>query len=291
MRRSTTLLLTLPALLMAQDKAPETIAQRFKAEQPGLDKLLKERDGLAALAKAQALIPEPLPAYDKSSPAAGMASSSEYSALMALHSYAGKAALVAGDWEKALGYFKKAEDIAKTNAVDTVTALAPTIESWTAAIANAKKAMEEGAARKAELKAKTKRDEREDQELKNFEIHENNIRQGPLQIARIKGSLDGLKSDSEGFNKAIDGVQKSLAEEKENLTKFKGDKAKYVSAVFNVNNMAIRQTVEDKLNFLVRLTFLDPRNTKVQKEMDRLMGKAPAVPEKTPKGKAKKKGK
>lgn len=290
MRKTTTLLLTLPALLMAQDKAPETIAQRFKAESPSLDKLLNERDGAAALAKTQALIPAALPAFDKTSAATGLASSSELSALMAVHSYAGKAALLSGDWEKALDYFKKAEEIAKTNAAETALALAPTIETWKTAIANGKKEMETGAARKAELKAKAKRDEREEQELKNFEIHENNIRQGPLQVARIQGSLDGLKSDSEGFAKAIEGVQKSLAEEKENLTKFKGDKAKYVSAVYNPKNMALRQTKDDKLNFLVRLVFLDPKNTKVKAEIDRLMGKAPAVPAKTA-AKGKKKGK
>lgn len=283
------LLLAVPALLAAQEKAPETVAQRFKNEKPVLDKLLKEREGMAALEKTLALVPVPLPGFDKGSPAIGLASSSEFSALMAIHSYAGKAALMAGDWEKALELFKKAEEIAKINASETALALAPTIETWTTAVAQGKKAMEEGAGRKATLKAQAKRDEREEQELKNIEIHETNIRQGPIQLARIQGSLEGLKSDSEGFAKAIDGVQKSILEEKDNLAKFKGDKAKYVTAVYSVKNLAIRQTDDDKLNFLVRLKFLDPKNAKVQKEMDRLMGKTPATPA-TP-IKAKKKGK
>lgn len=289
MRPSATLLLTLPALLMAQDKAPETIAQRFRVEAPALDKLLKERDGQAAMTKADALIPATPLVFDKSTPATGLASSAEFSALMAVYSYAGKAALMAGDWEKALQCFQKAEEIAKTNATETALALAPTLEGWRNAVATGKKMMEEGAARKAELKAKAQRDERDEQELKNFEIHENNIRMGPIQVAKIQGSLDGLKSDSEGFFKAIDGVQKSLTEEKENLTKFKGDKAKYVAAVYNPKNMALRQKDEDKLNFLVRLQFLDPKNQKVRGEMDRLMGRAPAVPVKA--AKSKKKGK
>ena len=287
MRPSATLFLALPALLMAQDKAPESLAQRFRAEAPALDKLLKERDGKAAMAKTDALIPAASLVFDKTSPVTGLASSAEFSALMAVYSYAGKAALLAGDWEKALTCFKKAEEIAKANATETAAALAPTIEGWKAAVANGKKVMEEGTARKAELKAKAQRDERDEQELKNFEIHENNIRMGPVQVAKIQGSLDGLKTDSEGFAKAIDGVQKSLVEEKENLTKFKNDKAKYVAAVYNPKNMALRQKEEDKLNFLVRLVYLDPKNQKVQAEMDRLMGKAPVVPVKATKSKKK----
>lgn len=287
MRPSATLFLALPALLMAQDKAPETLAQRFKAEAPSLDKLLKEREGNQAMAKADGLIPATPLVFDKTTPATGLASSADFSALMAVYSYAGKAALVAGDWEKALQSFKKAEEIAKTNAIETAEALAPTIEGWKAAIANGKKVMEEGVARKAELKAKAQRDERDEQELKNFEIHENNIRMGPIQVAKIQGSLDGLKSDSEGFAKAIDGVQKSLVEENENLVKFKGNKVKYVAAVYNPKNMALRQKEEDKLNFLVRLVFLDPKNQKVQGEMDRLMGKAPVVPPKATRSKKK----
>lgn len=289
MRLSASLFLTLPALLMAQDKAPETIAQRFRVEAPTLDKLLKERDGQGAMTKADALIPANPLVFDKSTPATGLASSSEFSALMAVYSYSGKAALIAGNWEKALLSFQKAEEIAKTNAAETALALAPTLDGWKNAVATGKQVMEEGAARKAELKAKAQRDERDEQELKNFEIHENNIRMGPIQVAKIQGSLDGLKSDSEGFFKAIDGVQKSLTEEKENLTKFKGDKAKYVAAVYNPKNMALRQKDEDKLNFLVRLQFLDPKNQKVQGEINRLMGRAPVVPVKTVK--SKKKGK
>jgi len=287
MRPSATLFLALPALLMAQDKAPESLAQRFRAEAPALDKLLKERDGMAAMAKTDALIPADPLVFDKTSPVTGLASSADFSALMAVYSYAGKAALIAGNWEKALTCFQKAEEIAKTNAAETAAALAPTIEGWKAAVANGKKVMEEGAARKAELKAKAQRDERDEQELKNFEIHENNIRMGPIQVAKIQGSLDGLKTDSEGFAKAIDGVQKSLVEEKENLTKFKNDKAKYVAAVYNPKNMALRQKEEDKLNFLVRLVFLDPKNQKIQAEMDRLMGKAPLVPLKATRSKKK----
>ncbi len=288
-------LLALPALLAAplaaQDKAPETLAQRFKATSPAVEKLMKERQAKEALAKAEALLPATKPAFDKSTPATGLASSAEYSALMAAYSLTGKAALMDGRWEEALVHFQKAEETAKENASETALALAPSIEGWKTAIANGKKALEEGSARRAELKAKANKDERETAELKNFEIFENNVRVGPIQLAKIQGSLDGLKSDSEGFAKAIDGIKKSLEEEQNNLTKFKNDKPKYVVAVFSPANMSLRGTTGDKLDFLARLVYLDPKNAKVQREIDKLMGKPVAEEKGASKGKSKKKSK
>lgn len=290
MRRSMFALLALPAALVAQEAAPaETLTQRYKAVEAAANKALGERKAQEALAALEAFIPAQRPAFNKATPAQAQASTADYSTLMGAHSVAGKAALMAGDWEKSLAHFLEAEAVAQENAKETESTFTAVIENWQKAVDDGKKALAEGAARKGELKAKATLDDREKAELENFKVHENNVRSGPVIIAKIKGSIDGLKSDAEGFKKVIDGVKKSLDEEKGNLTKFKNDKAKYVAAVFNPQNMALRQNAAEKMDFLARLMVLDPKNAKVSREMDKLMGR-PVAPEPKAKG-GKKKGK
>ena len=283
---------SLIATLAAQDKAP-TLAERFKAEQPAINQLLESFEAKQALAKAEALIPTTKPDFDKSTAQAGLASSQTFSTLMATYSLAGKAALTSGDWNKALDYFHKAKEFAGENSTNSSALLSPVIETWNKAVETAKKALEDGAARRAELQAKTARTESEETELKNFQIFEDNTKKGPMVIQNIKGTLDGLKADSEGFEGVIDGIEKSLKAEKEQLAspQFKGDKAKYVSAVMNPANMATRATKADKIAFVDRLLFLDSTNKKCLRELDVLMGKAAPVPEKKPAATHKKKKK
>lgn len=283
-------LLTVPVVLVAQDKAPEPFHQRYKAEAPGMEKLLKERNAAEALARVEALIPAQKPVFDRSTPLAAQASTADFSSFMAAHSLAGKAALQAGHWEKSLDHFKQAESIAKENARETEAAFTPAIEGWTKAVEEGKKQLQEGAERRAELKGKAQLDEREQAELDNFKVYEQNVRMGPIQVAKLRAGIEALKGDAEGFAKIIEGVGKSLDEERGNLEKFKGDKAKYVAAVFNPGNMALRQNVNEKLDFLARLTVLDPKNAKVTREIDKLMGR-PVAPEPKPTKGGKKKGK
>jgi len=286
-------IILIPALvstLVAQDQAPPTLSQKAKAETPVINKLLADFDGKEALAKAEAMIPANKPEFDKSSPAKGIASSSEYAALISIYTLAGKAAVAYGDWDKSVGYLRRAKEIAQENAAGTTIALAPAIDMWKKAESAGKAYIEEGAARRKELQEKATRTESEEVELKNFKTHENNVKQGPVAVTQLQGILDGLKDDADHFDGPISGIEKSIKSEKDQIDspQFKGDKIKYVNAVMNPSNLESRATKADKISFVSRLLFLDPNNKKAQKQMDVLLGKAPAEPEKKAPSKSKK---
>lgn len=283
----------IPALvstLAAQDQAP-TLAQLFKAESSAINQLLTTFEGKQALAKAEALIPANKPEFDKSAPAKGIASSAEYGALMSIYTVAGKAAVAYGDWDKSVGYLRKAKEIAVENSTGTAIALAPAIEMWKKAESAGKTFLEEGAARRKELLEKASRSEAEEVELKNFQTHEDNVKKGPLAVTQLQGILDGLKDDADHFDGPISSIEKSIKTEKEQIEspQFKNDKVKYVTAVMNPSNLESRTTKADKISFVSRLLFLDPNNKKAQKQMDVLLGKAPAEPEKKAPSKSKQK--
>ena len=288
-------ILLIPALVSAvaaQDQAP-TLSQRFKAESPGISQLMASFESKQALAKAEALIPANKPEFDKSSPAKGIASSQDFGALMSIYTIAGKAAVSSGDWEKAIGYFHKAKEIAAENAAGTAVALEPAMEMWRKAESTGKTFLEEGSVRQKELQEKASRTEAEEVELKNFKTHEDNVKKGPMVVAQLKGVLDGLKEDAEHFDGPISGVEKSIKAEKEQIDspQFKGDKIKYVNAVMNPTNLGAQNSKADKIGFVNRLLFLDPSNKKALKQLDVLLGKADPEPETTAPSKSKSKKK
>lgn len=285
----------IPALVSAytvaaQDQVP-TLSQRFKAESPAINQLLTSFEGKQALAKAEALIPANKPEFDKSTPAKGIVSSQEFGALMNIYTVAGKAAVASGDWEKAVGYFHKAKEIAVDNSTGTAAALAPAIETWKKAESAGKIFLEEGAARRKELLELATRSESEEVELKNFKTHEDNVKKGPMAVAQLRGTLDGLKEDADHFDGPISGIEKSIQAEKEQIEspQFKGDKVKYVNAVMNSTNLESRASKADKIGFVNRLLFLDPNNKKSLKQLDVLLGKAAPGPVKKAPSKSKKK--
>jgi hypothetical protein len=284
-------LLALPALLAAQDSAPAlTLTQKFKAQDGEIQKLMAALDAKGALAKCEALVPAVKPPFSKATPKAGLDSSQEYSSLMAFYGLTAKAAISAGEWEKGKGFLEKAQDIAKENSAETYGVITPILESWKKALEGSKKALEDGAARRKELEANDKRTADEQRELDNFKIHDNNLRNGPNVLASLQGNLDGLKSDAAGFEGPIASIEKKIKEEAELMVRFKGDKAAYVKAVLaNKANLAGIEKTADKAAWLNRLLFLAPGQPQAQKQLDIVLGKAPAEPEKKKSPKAKKK--
>lgn len=287
-------LAALPAVLLAQDApAPVSLTQRLKASDAEIGRLMAAMDSKAALAKCEGLLPAAKPAFNKSNPKAGLDSSQEYSSLMALYGLAAKAAISSGDWDKGKTYLEKAQDVAKENSTETTGVISPVMDTWKKAMEASRKSLEEGAARRQELegKEKDKRTPDEQRELDNFRIHDNNLKNGPSVISSLQGSLDGLKSDAAGFEAAISSLEKKIKEEAEVMVKFKGDKAAYVKAVLaNKSNLAGIEKPADKASWLNRLLFLAPGNVQAQKQLDIVLGKAPAEPEKKKSSKPKKKG-
>ncbi len=287
-------LLAVPALLSAQDPAPAaTQTQRLKAAEGEIQKLLAAMDFPAALVRAEALLPAAKPAFSKATPKAGLDSSQEYSSLMASYGLAAKCAINAGEWEKGKGYLEKARDTARENSSESVTVIAPLMDTWNKAMEGSRKALAEGAARRQELEAKEKRTVEEQRELENFKIHDNNLKNGPMVISSLQSNLDGLKTDAAGFDGPIAAIDEKLKTEAEDIaSKFKGDKAAYVKAVMDprAKNLSRIEKTSDKAAWLSRLLVLAPGNAQARKQLDILLGKAPAEPEKKKASRPKKKG-
>lgn len=280
------LCLALPAVLAAQSPAP-SISKKLQDESPVIEALQKEFKYKDALAKAEALIPAAKPDFVKGDPRKGLESSREYSSLMAVYSMSGKAALLSGDWAKAKDHFGKAKEVAKENFTLSSEVTAPLIESWKKAIEDSKKLLEENAARRKDVEAKPAKDRTpEDQQvLQAVQVWEGNLKNGGNVIKQLQDHADGLRKDSEAFDKTIDGVDKDLKAEAETLAsdKFKGDKGKYVAAVLNTpGNFALPGQL-DKVKLLGRLTFLDPANLRAAKSLEAaILGKEVPVPEEKP---------
>ena len=280
-----------PAAVPAAAPAPAlTFTQRFKAEQGGINQLLKAFQPEEALGKAEALLPAVKPVFDQSSLNAGRNCSFQFSDLARTYHLAGKCAVAFGNWEKGRDYFIKAQVVAKENVDQTTAVVTPTIETWKAPVAAAHQALEEGAARRAELKAKEPRTPAEDVELKNFTVHDDNIAKGEKVMKVLNQDIAGTKTELTAFGPMIDSIKKAIADEKAEMDKeiaskaFKGSREKYLAAILNPKNLETRTTKQDKLNFLFRLQFHcagTPQAAKVKAVIDRVRAdEDPFPPEK-----------
>lgn len=270
MRIRTLASLALPALLVAQAPAP-TLAQRFRSESPAIDQLFKEFKYKDALVKAEGMIPATHPEFVKSDPRKGLESSQEFSTLMAVYSVSGKASLLSGDWAKAKEMFTKARTVAQENHSNFTEVTAPIIQTWEKAMADSKQQLDENAARRKDVEAKAEKDRTpQDQDLlKAVGVWEGNLANGTKLIKQLMDHAGGLKKDAEAFVKPLEGVDQDLKSEGDTLAgeKFKGDKAKYVTAVLNTPKNFELPTQGDKVKLLYRLTFLDPANARAAKSL------------------------
>ncbi|MBI4911611.1 MAG: hypothetical protein HY823_02635 [Acidobacteria bacterium] len=284
MRFQAALCLTLPAALAAQAPAP-SLSQRYKAEFPGIEALLKEFKSKEALAKAEALIPGARPDYVKGDPRKSLESSQEFNSLMLAYSLAGRAALSSGDWAKARDYFGKAQAVARENhALTTEVVVNPLVETWKKAMEDSRKMLEENAARikEAEAKAQKDRTPADGETLNAATVWRNNLSNGGKTIQQLQEHAAGLKRDADAFTAPLEGLDKDLKAEEETIQseKFKGDKAKYVTAVLNTPKNFELPSQADKVKLLYRLTFLDPANARALKSLQAAVeGKDVPVPE------------
>lgn len=276
-------LFAVPAILVAQAPAP-SLSQRLRTEAPAVEALGKEHKYKEALAKAEALIPATKPEFVKGDPRKGLESSQEYSSLMAAYSLSGKMALMGGDWARAKDHFGKAQAVAKENHGNFAEVVSPLIQTWQKAMEDSTKSLEENAARRKEVEAKAEKD-RTPQDLEVLSavaVWEGNLKNGGKVIKQLQEHTEGLRKDSEAFAKPIEGVEKDLKSEDEILAsdKFKGDKAKYVTAVLNTPANFALPSQADKVKLLHRLVFLDPANARAGKSLEAaILGQEVPVPE------------
>jgi hypothetical protein len=116
--------------LVAQTAAPVDLAQRFNAELPGINQLLKELRPQEALAKVQTLIPAERPSFDASNAKSIGESLDNAQGLMSLYRLYANVCSEAGQWEKALEVQTKRAQDARATLADLDRAQAPLLAQW-----------------------------------------------------------------------------------------------------------------------------------------------------------------
>lgn len=311
-----------PAALVAQAPAPTDFAAVQKKETPGIEGMLKDYQCLEALTQVEALLPPALPAFDKSSPTTAMKSSLSFSGLTRLYLLAGRAAVQAGEWEKALDYDTKAQDAAKVNYETTKEALSPLVATWTEAVEKAQAFVNDNGDRIKALKARpalTPAEEKEvqafvdkdkeynstkdqkqkneaatylntnkprflelraklltpeeQQDIKNYDVAQDNLVRGPKTIKAIQDNIDAPKVEFDACQKRIDAASASIKAAEEEISKglaefkvkgklvketsgpkYDEKRSKYFESLLNTkSNYESRPNKIDQMNFLFRL--------------------------------------
>ncbi|MDR1841475.1 MAG: hypothetical protein LBQ86_06080 [Holophagales bacterium] len=266
----------------------QTYAQQFQAVKPELDKLMASMQYEEVIKKIQALIPAEIPAFasDPANPQVALNSYTETATIQDFYDILYRARLMSGDTEGAIATIKKAEEIAKQNAVDTEAALSPVIETWSNAIQESIKNLEEAApvreqleARKNKLEAKKSKNKKDRTELEEIQedmaglqnsiaVWENNLKMAPDVISHLNRYIDGSKRDAGKFAQDIKDMETDLDLERAEIEKLGNDKAKYVDAVLNTKDNFANRAQKDVVRILNRLLFLAPNNSGVQKQLD-----------------------
>lgn len=160
--RPTSLMLFPAMALVAQ--APATnldLAQRFNAELPGINLMLKDLKTQDALAKIQSLIPAERPTFDASNPKAFGQSLDNAQGLMSLYRLYANVASEAGLWEQAVEIQEKRAAAARATLADLEKAQAPIAAQWKKVVQDSGDYVTKNTARQKELEASLKAVEEE----------------------------------------------------------------------------------------------------------------------------------
>lgn len=226
MRTNPCLLALIPAALVAQAPTPVDYMAIHKTEGPKVEDLLKESNPTEALKKATSLLPETIPSFDSSSPAAGMKCSVSFSGLVRLYLLAGKAAGEAGEWEQVLDFCGKAKEVTTLNYEGTKKIAQPILDTWNQALAAAQKFVDENGERIKALQAKPGRTPDEEKEYQDLVAKDQIYQTSKDKSAKneaakfLKAHLDRYRElDAKALTPAEQQDIKALATAQDNLQK------------------------------------------------------------------------
>ena len=309
MQRSHILLCMTSALVaqatpQASTPAPTlSLAKRIDAETVRLDNL-KLTNPAEALTEALALIPDPLPTFDKSNIQATRQSLMDQLAIVQVKFMAGTYARECGKWEQASSLFKEAAELATATKAPTKEGVAPSRKQWEDAVAEAKIKIAEVEPKLVafddnpkfkELGAKAERTMDENIEYEKFmaqkadliqplQVWKNNIAIAPKALAVFDDLEKGPDAYIEACNNNVQKMQKVIVAEKAELNRFDEDaknpiiNSKRLKPLAFYISQKIRQMSEQKtdrptwLLNLNRYLVLDPGNKEVLKKIDWALG-------------------
>lgn len=292
MLRTLLLLTTLPVVMAAQAPAEVPLAQRLRTDRPDIERLLEAFQPKEALAKAEALVPAQAPAWDKTD------GGTQYKSYLALQDQAAayflayRASVAAGQWEKALEMVKKAQGCMTLNATEAAALFPKIADAYQARVNQNRAALKADETYIKELKAKANPDAGDKQQLDLVAGLEKSIPEDEKWAKAFQGFVESAKKDATRYDPWVKAMEERLKVEEAQIAEYKagkGEKSKWVEAI--VSNPSYLENFADKrdrIDFLFRLSVLDPSNTKVEREIDVQLGKVPPTPTKAPKKKAKK---
>ncbi|WP_005033011.1 hypothetical protein [Holophaga foetida] len=279
------LLVLVPAALMAQAPQLQSFSGRLRAEAPGVERLLVECRAIEARAKAEALLPGQVAAWDEADPPAQLASYGAYREYLYAYALAARAADASGDWEQALSYFQRAQDLARTNA-DKVAARFPALVSYYRdLVERSRRSLAENGDYIQSLRAKPNPDAGELQQLELVQKEEESLAKNTKSAQAFEGYLETARKEADYYTRCaeredsqIKALEKSLAE-----YAFANDKVKFVEGIMGSKGYLEAQYPDKaaRVRFLYRMRSLDPANRRVLLEIDAQTG-ARLAPAETP---------
>jgi len=241
------------AALVAQAPVTVDLVQRFNAELPGINQMLKELKAQDALARVQTLIPAERPAFDASNAKAIGQSLDNAQGLMSLYRLYANVCSEAGQWEKAVEIQEKRAQAARATFADLDKAQAPIAGQWKNVTLESGDYVAKNEPRKKELETKIAAFKAEYEDIKaskrklgkkeadDFNARGAQVQQDEQELAQITAALPVHKqnlanapkvakilSDNrrevEGMIKAADEAvvkaSKAVSDQKDEITQF-----------------------------------------------------------------------
>jgi hypothetical protein len=273
-----------PAAQAAAPAQDVPLAQRLRTERPEIDRLLEAYQPKEALVKAEALLPAQTPAWDKTD------GNTQYKSYLLLQDQAQayflayRAAVASGEWEKAQDYVKKAQGCMVTNKTEAEALFPKIVDAYMGRVNQNRNALKADESYIKDLKAKPNPDAGDKQQLDLVAGLEKTIVEDEKWANFFRGFIEAAKKDAVRYDPWVKVMEDRLKIEADQIAEYKagkGDKAKWVEAIVS-NPSYLKNFAEqrDRVDFLFRLSVLDPTNKKVDHEIDVQLGKVPATPTK-----------
>lgn len=273
---------TANASAQAQD-----LSKRLARNGPEIENLISEMKYQEALEKAEALIPATIDPYNGNGSAAAFASAIAHYNYAQAYFLAFKAADASGQWEKALVYVKKAQELAQTNKSETEKYLSEPMKAWEELRDRGKKVIDANSARIAELKAKLNPTNAELNELDDYLSAEKNYLVGEESAKTLLFAWDRGTKYAKSYDIYVDYIQQKIDEQEKEIVAYaptKGDRAKWAEAIAQAPSyLKTFPEMKEKIAFIHRLMVLAPGSQKVLRALDLALGK-PVAPDLKSKG-------
>ena len=241
------------AALVAQAPVTVDLVQRFNAELPGINQMLKELKTQEALTKVQGLIPAERPAFDASNTKAIGQSLDNAQGLMSLYRLYANVSSEAGLWEKAVEIQEKRAQAARATLADLEKAQSPIATQWKNVAKDSGDYVAKNEARKKELETKvaafkteydeikaskkklskkevdefnargtqTQADQQElDQIIAALPVHKQNLANAPKVTKMLNDNRKEIDGMIKAADEAVAKAKKAVADQNDEITQF-----------------------------------------------------------------------